>query len=45
MARRASHDLFEAVEHERFSEDQARTIFRQIGESDEIPATLCTDML
>jgi hypothetical protein len=32
MGRRASHDLFEAVEHNRFSEDQARYIFKQIGE-------------
>ncbi|WRT67105.1 uncharacterized protein IL334_004071 [Kwoniella shivajii] len=30
MARRASYDLFECVEHQRFSEDQARMIFRQI---------------
>ena len=32
MGRRPSHDLFEAVENNRFSEDEARTIFRQIGE-------------
>ncbi|WWC61141.1 uncharacterized protein I303_103720 [Kwoniella dejecticola CBS 10117] len=30
MARRASYDLFECVEHQRFTEDQARIIFRQI---------------
>lgn len=32
MGRRASHDLFEAVENRRFTEEQARHIFRQIGE-------------
>ncbi|WWC90064.1 uncharacterized protein L201_004997 [Kwoniella dendrophila CBS 6074] len=30
MARRASYDLFECVEHQRFTEDQSRKIFRQI---------------
>ncbi|KAK8869845.1 hypothetical protein IAR55_000413 [Kwoniella newhampshirensis] len=30
MARRASYDLFECVEHQRFSEEQARKIFRQL---------------
>ncbi|OCF36558.1 CAMK/CAMKL/PASK protein kinase [Kwoniella heveanensis CBS 569] len=30
MARRASYDLFECVEHQRFSEEQSRNIFRQI---------------
>ncbi|ORY33776.1 kinase-like domain-containing protein [Naematelia encephala] len=30
MARRASYDLFEAVEHRTFDEDQARHIFRQL---------------
>ena len=33
MARRASHDLFEAVEHQRFTEEEAKFIFKQIGES------------
>jgi serine/threonine protein kinase len=33
MGRRASHDLFEAVEHQRFTEDQAKYIFKQIGET------------
>ncbi|WVR05269.1 hypothetical protein IAU60_002281 [Kwoniella sp. DSM 27419] len=33
MARRASYDLFECVEHQRFSEEQARKIFRQIVEA------------
>ncbi|WWD15881.1 hypothetical protein CI109_100305 [Kwoniella shandongensis] len=33
MARRASYDLFECVEHLRFSEEQARKIFRQIVEA------------
>lgn len=32
MPRRASHDLFEAVEHNRFTPIQAKSIFRQIGE-------------
>ncbi|KAK4688220.1 hypothetical protein P7C73_g1891, partial [Tremellales sp. Uapishka_1] len=32
MPRRASYDLFEAVEHRRFTEDQAKWIFRQIVE-------------
>lgn len=30
MGRRASHDLFEAVEHRRFTEEQGRFIFKQI---------------
>ena len=33
MGRRASYDLFEAVETKAFSEDEARDIFVQIGES------------
>lgn len=33
MGRRASHDLFEAVEHRRFTEEQGRFIFKQIGGS------------
>lgn len=32
MGRRASHDLFEAIESTRFTEEEAKGIFRQIGE-------------
>lgn len=32
MGRRASHDLFEAVESVRFTEEEAKWIFNQIGE-------------
>jgi hypothetical protein len=32
MGRRPSYDLFEAVEYKRFTEEEARYIFRQIGE-------------
>lgn len=32
FGRRASHDLFEACEHNRFTEEQSKKIFRQIGE-------------